>query len=170
MCACATCCFHSKQQLPAHPPSKRKGWRSRSCDGVKRGSDFFAHGSQRSHTKKEKEGGVEMRGIGAGEWRWRERGESIQLWALPEWESTRCLLAMKFEECHSAPTHLKTMRRSTHDCKQIKLSDQENNSLTCARLHSGFWLRWISRDENKESEIWAFQWEKSCKNLQQGIP
>lgn len=53
---------------------------------------------------------------------WKHR-ESVQLRALLKWAPARCLLAMKFEGCHSASVHLKTMRSCTHDCKQIKLRD-----------------------------------------------
>lgn len=36
----------------------------------------------------------------------RENTQSVQLLIQLEWESTQCRLAMKFEECHSAPVHL----------------------------------------------------------------
>ena len=84
--------------------------------------------SSRFTEESKREGGVEMRWIGAG-----GRGGGGRThrkrWAVHAAGVGINSMAMKFEECHSAPVRLKTMRRCMHDCKQIKLRDWE-------RLHS----------------------------------
>ena len=78
------------------------------------GSERF---SPRFTGESKREGGVEMRRIGADGKSENTQTHKHTRRAFLKWEWTRLLPAMKFEECHSSSVHLKTMKGCTHDCK-----------------------------------------------------
>lgn len=119
----------------------------RSGTGVKRGSECFPHGSRRSQKERKAWKWDEMNWSGRKGDRRVRRKKRISENTHKAFSCARCRsgnrLALRFEDCHSAPVHLKSMRKSMHDCKHIRL---RKGCMMWDRLHSFSWLVGVRQD------------------------
>ena len=158
ICASASCARAAQHLGPGKSSSGSLLMHGKSGSSVKRGSECFPHGSQRSQRERvawkwdelEWEGGARVERGGRDKEKVKTHREHSAVFAagvgIDSLPTGHEVSGVSF----GPPVCLKTMRGCTHDCEQITLRDWERlnkNNLMCQRIHSSSWLLQVCQDQ-----------------------